>query len=408
MDNFFWKWFLPILISYLLGSMLPGYILPLYIKKVDIRKIGDGNPGTINVKRTLGYPLAIFVGIYDIGKGLLSMYIAHQIFNAPIECVVLSGFASIIGHKYPFYLRFRGGRGIASTIGIFIYMLVKVVKDFFTPREILTLVSFILVYALLMRLSTHDEDFFTVTIFPIFGLILAVKVKSVSELLLVIFLMGMIFYESSKNLKLKMFTLKNEKYTLWRIFFKPLSLIFIILVDFVDRRTLVYIIGSILFVFFVLDIVRLVLPRFEKALDREIFRNVRILRAGEHGRISSFTNFMLGVFLIYTLLPLNIANVSLAFLSVGDMFSKIVEMNFGETKIFRSKIKSIEGSLAFMGASISIAYIAWISGGLPLWIGTLGAVVATLIESIPSQIDDNITVPIVSGAFMEIITKLFL
>lgn len=408
MDNIFWRWFLPILISYLLGSILPGYILPLYIKKVDIRKIGDGNPGTINVKRTLGYPMAIFVGIYDIGKGLLSMYIAYRIFNAPIQCVVLSGFASIIGHKFPFYLKFKGGRGIASTVGIFIFMLVKVIKDFFSPREILTLVSFILVYALLMRLSTHDEDFFTVTIFPIFGLILAVKVKSISELMLVIFLMGMIFYESSKNLKLKMFTLKNEKYTLWRIFLRPLSLIFLILGNFIDKKILIYIIGSILFVFFVLDIIRLLLPKFESALDKEFFHSFKVLRTGEFGRISSFTNFMLGVFLIFALLPLNIANISLAFLSVGDMFSKIVEMNFGETKIFRSKIKSIEGSLAFMGASLSIAYIAWISGALPLWVGTLGAIVATLIESIPSQIDNNITVPVVSGALMEIVTKLFL
>jgi len=408
MENRFLIYILPVAIAYLLGSFLPGYFLPLWLKKVDIRKIGDGNPGTINVKRTLGYPLAVLVGVYDVGKGLASMYIAYRCFNAPTYIVVLSAFTSIIGHKYPFYLGFKGGRGIAATVGIFVFMIIKVVRKFFTPYEILIMIIFIIVYAILLRLSTHDEDFFTVTVFPIIGAILAVKVASLSELLLVLFLMGMILYESSKNLKLKMFKLSSEKYTLWRIFIRPLALIFILLSLFFERKVIIFLTGSILSILFALDILRFALPKFEVTLERELLPDFKILRTKEKRRISSMTNFMLGIFLVFVLFPLNIAYASIGFMSLGDMFSKIVGINFGETTIFKSDNKSMEGSMSFLAVSLGVAYIMWISGFLVLWVGTLGAIVATLVESIPSQIDDNLGIPVVSGAFMQVLTRFFL
>ncbi len=408
MENRLLVYSLPTIIAYILGSFLPGYFLPLWFRKIDIRKVGDGNPGTINVKRTLGYPIAVIVGIYDVGKGLASMYIAYRVFNAPTYVIVISAFASILGHKFPFYLGFRGGRGIAATVGIFVFLIVKIVKEFFSPYEIIIMIMFIIIYAILIRLSTHDEDFFTVTVFPIIGAILAVKVRSLSELLLVLFLMGMIFYESSKNLKLKMFQLSNEKYTLWRIFIRPIALIFVLLSLFLDKKGIIFLTGSVLFILFVFDLLRFAIPKFEVELESELLPGFKILRAREKGRISSMTNFMLGIFLVFVLFPRNIAYASIGFMSLGDMFSKIVGINFGETKIFRRGNKSIEGTLSFLAVSLGVAYIMWISGFLVLWVGTLGAVIATVVESIPSQVDDNLSIPVISGAFMQVLTKFFL
>lgn len=399
---------LPIVIAYIIGSFLPGYFLPLWLKKVDTRKIGDGNPGTINVKRTLGYPLAVIVGIYDVSKGLASMYIAYRFFNAPDYIIVLSAFASIMGHKFPFYLGFRGGRGIATTVGIFVFLIVKIMKEFFSSYDIIIFIMFIITYALLIMLSTHDEDFFTVTVFPVIGAILAMKVESHSELLLVLFLMGMIFYESSKNLKLKMFQLSSEKHTLWRVLMRPMALIFILLSLFIDIKSIVFLTGSVLFILFVFDILRFAIPKFELKLERELLPNFKILRTRERGKISSMTNFMLGIFLVFVLFPENIAYAAIGFSSLGDMLAKIAGMNFGETKIFKRGNKSIEGTMSFLAASLGVAYIMWISGSLALWIGTAGAVVAALVESFPSQIDDNLSVPVISGAFMQVLTKFLL
>lgn len=408
MNNTIYSYVLPVVIAYLLGSFLPGYFLPLWLRKVDIRKIGDGNPGTINVKRTLGYPLAILVGFYDIGKGLLSMLIAYKLFRAPVPIVTLSGFASIMGHKYPFYLRFKGGRGIAATLGIFVFMIARISIEFFSTYEIVLTIIFIIVYAILTRLATHDENFFTVTFLPILGAILSIKVKELSELLLVLFLMGMIFYESSKNLKLKMFKLSSEKYTLWRVFIRPMALLFILVSELAGRKVVMYLSGSVLLASFIFDLVRFAIPRFERMLEREIFPDVKILRARERGRISSITNFMLGIFFVFVFFPQSIAYASIGFMSLGDMFAKIVGINYGETKIFGRSGKSIEGTMGFLSAALAVAFLAWMSGFLALWYGTVGALAAAAVESFPSQIDDNVSVPVVSGAIMLAVQRLFL
>lgn len=407
MQNDAMKYIFPILIGYFLGSFLPGYFLPLWLKKVDIRNLGDGNPGVINVKRTIGMSLAVATAIYDISKGLISMLIAFKIFGAPNLVIVLAGFASILGHKYPFYLKFKGGRGIAATVGIFLFLLVKVMVESFTIKDMIFMFLYIGTYAFLVRMATHDEDFFTITMLPIFAGILAFKVKSFSELTLVLILMGMIFYESSKNLKFKMFTLSSEKYTLWRIFARPLALLFIFLGLIISKETLLILIGSVLLSFFLFDLSRILIPKFEKILDIEILPDIKLIREREKGKISSMTNFLLGVFLSFLLFDKSVAYASLGFLSLGDMFSKIVGINYGKIHIFKNGGKTVEGSLAFFSASISIVYFLWIANLLSLWVGIVGAIVATFAELIPSQIDDNLSIPTVSGAVMELLQKLF-
>ncbi|MFZ2413015.1 MAG: glycerol-3-phosphate acyltransferase, partial [Candidatus Cryosericum sp.] len=204
---------LPVIIGYLLGCVLPGYFLPLWIKHVDMRTVGDGNPGTINVRREIGPALAAVVLSYDLTKGLLSMLIADVWFKAPTFVVVLAGFAAIIGHKFPFYLKFRGGRGIASTVGIFLYLLGKVTTDSMIPQDIIAALCFLGIYALLIVAATHDEDFMTVTLLPLLGTVLAFYVRSYSELTLVLLLIGMIAFESSKNLRREMFRLADDRAT---------------------------------------------------------------------------------------------------------------------------------------------------------------------------------------------------
>lgn len=143
-------------------------------------------------------------------------------------------------------------------------------------------------------------------------------------------------------------------------------------------------------------------------LEREIFPDVKILRARERGRISSITNFMLGIFFVFVFFPQSIAYASIGFMSLGDMFAKIVGINYGETKIFGRSGKSIEGTMGFLSAALAVAFLAWMSGFLALWYGTVGALAAAAVESFPSQIDDNVSVPVVSGAIMLAVQRLFL
>lgn len=112
------------LVGYLFGCFQASYILGKLIKKVDIRTLGNGNAGASNTVVTLGWKYGVAVGLLDIGKAILSIIIIRIILKSilPQEhlsfYLYLNGLAVILGHNYPFYMRFRGGKGTASLIGM--------------------------------------------------------------------------------------------------------------------------------------------------------------------------------------------------------------------------------------------------------------------------------------------------
>lgn len=109
-----------ILIAYLLGSINFSYLI--YKKKTgkDIRTVGSKNPGASNIRRFLGWKYYLLVLILDILKGLLAVLIADWFTGGNITIVSIAGAAAIIGHSYPFWLGFKGGKSVAVTIGVFI------------------------------------------------------------------------------------------------------------------------------------------------------------------------------------------------------------------------------------------------------------------------------------------------
>jgi glycerol-3-phosphate acyltransferase PlsY len=109
--------FLIILLSYLLGSIPTAYIAGRLIKGEDIRQMGDGNMGAQNAFHQLGAKTGLSVGIIDAAKGILAILIA-QLAGIPQVSVLLAGTAAVIGHNWPVFLGFRGGRGECTTIGV--------------------------------------------------------------------------------------------------------------------------------------------------------------------------------------------------------------------------------------------------------------------------------------------------
>ena len=116
--------YLIIAIAYLLGSIPTAYIAGRRLKGRDIREMGDGNVGAQNAFHHLGPRTGVAVGVVDAGKGALAVLIA-QAAGLPLAAVMLTGVAAIIGHNFPAFLGFRGGRGESTTIGIFLVMLAQ-------------------------------------------------------------------------------------------------------------------------------------------------------------------------------------------------------------------------------------------------------------------------------------------
>ena len=108
---------LTIVLGYLLGSIPSGLIIGRLFKGVDVRKYGSGKTGATNVMRTAGVLPGILVLVGDVGKGVIAVIIAKAILptNGPIAAG--AALACIIGHNWPVFARFRGGRGVTTYFG---------------------------------------------------------------------------------------------------------------------------------------------------------------------------------------------------------------------------------------------------------------------------------------------------
>lgn len=108
---------LAIVIAYLLGSIPFAYIAARLKKGVDIRQIGGGNVGALNTMREVGPTVGFVVLFADIAKGSLAVLIAQWL-GLSLIWVFVVGFVAVAGHNWPIFLRFKGGKGMATTMGV--------------------------------------------------------------------------------------------------------------------------------------------------------------------------------------------------------------------------------------------------------------------------------------------------
>jgi glycerol-3-phosphate acyltransferase PlsY len=113
-----------LLFSYFLGAIPTGYVFFWITDKKDIRNFGSGSTGATNLFRIKGWKLAFPALIIDILKGALPVYLALRLFS-DLRMAVLAGFLAVLGHCFPVYLKFRGGKGVATTTGVFIILAFK-------------------------------------------------------------------------------------------------------------------------------------------------------------------------------------------------------------------------------------------------------------------------------------------
>ena len=107
-----------VLTAYLLGSVPTGYIVGA-LAGVDVRKVGSGNVGATNVVRVVGKRQGIFTLVADAAKGFVPVIFALNLGLTPVATAFV-GIAAFLGHLYPVFLRFRGGKGVATALGVFL------------------------------------------------------------------------------------------------------------------------------------------------------------------------------------------------------------------------------------------------------------------------------------------------
>jgi len=110
-----------IIASYFIGAIPTGVVLAKMFSGRDIRREGSGNIGATNVTRVLGKKLGILTLAGDLLKGFFPVWIGFNLFSSlPVAC--LMGLAAFLGHLFPIYLGFMGGKGVATALGVFLYL----------------------------------------------------------------------------------------------------------------------------------------------------------------------------------------------------------------------------------------------------------------------------------------------
>jgi len=112
------KFVLLLIGAYLLGSVPSAYLVTKWRRGIDIRQYGSGNVGASNVLATVSKRWAIPVTVFDIGKGALTVWVARLLFPDIPAYQITAGIVTIIGHNWPVFLKFRGGRGIYTSLGV--------------------------------------------------------------------------------------------------------------------------------------------------------------------------------------------------------------------------------------------------------------------------------------------------
>ena len=109
-----------VVLGYFLGAIPFGYILVRATGGGDIRYVGSGNIGATNVARTSGWSVGVATLFFDAAKGFLAVWLAGHFSGGSIRIMMFAGLAAILGHVFPAWLQFKGGKGVATALGVFL------------------------------------------------------------------------------------------------------------------------------------------------------------------------------------------------------------------------------------------------------------------------------------------------
>lgn len=176
-----------ILLSYLIGTINPAYIFSK-IRGFDIRQKGSGNAGASNVLIVLGKAWGILCAVLDIAKAMLAIHLCHMLFPSLAYGFAVSGVFCVIGHIFPFYMKFKGGKGLACIGGMIL------------RYDPLVFLAMLLLEGVLVFVTNYI-CFVPMTAVILFPVIYGVMEKDLIGALILCVLIPVVFYKHKENLK---------------------------------------------------------------------------------------------------------------------------------------------------------------------------------------------------------------
>ncbi|MFW9949741.1 MAG: glycerol-3-phosphate acyltransferase, partial [Candidatus Thorarchaeota archaeon] len=309
----------------------------------------------------------------------------------------LSGLAAIAGHVLPFYIKFRGGQGMATTSGI---LLAYLLNYLLTGPEMLIFIFVYLIFVIaIFAYVTKTGIIVAIIVLALIGYAAFIYYPgnpyNLFFLIVVIYDMSVSLYDTIKG---KVIKIEDENFNAhwWRVATRPFAFLFIFFYLVFAQIVALIIIGIVAIAFIALDVMRFLNKQTNELLTIKI---KSIFRKGEEKKFSSMTIFLVATFISILLFEKNIAITALTFLIFGDIFSKIFGLAYGRHKIFQ---KTLEGTLAYFGCALICAFVLYNILEINLYILLIGCIVAPLVELFSFQLNDNFTVSLISGSVMTV------
>jgi acyl phosphate:glycerol-3-phosphate acyltransferase len=181
-----------VVLAYFVGAVPFGYLFVRLLLGRDIREVGSGNIGATNVLRASGLVSGIVTLLLDAAKGYLAVLVAGLLTHQDRRFMALAAGAAVLGHVFPIYLRFRGGKGVATSAGALLGL-----AELSTTGAILV---FLLVVALWRYVSL--ASIFAAALLPIFYFLLEYKhQRSIAVLLAVVFCCALVVIRHAENIR---------------------------------------------------------------------------------------------------------------------------------------------------------------------------------------------------------------
>ncbi len=357
--------------AYLLGSISPAYFLGKILKGVDVR-----DP----------LPAAITTAV-DLSKGIAAVLIAEHLLNLPAVWLLVPAWMAMLGHNFAFCLRFRGGGGMVTAVGICLFSCaVSIVQGSFAPDRLVA----VLIVAALVFSASRSGDLTGLAAFFFLGIVTPLEMGFAPRAVLIFSLSLYCFALAVRSTVIRrVFVIDPEiEMKWWRVIARPFALLFIPIDLLFGRTTLLFLMAGIGVILIGTDIFRM--------LSRHQLQ--QLFKKKEIKRFSSMTSFVVAIFLIFLVFPGLIPYLGLAFITVGDLFSKIIGIKFGKVRLFRDR--TLEGSLGFLAGSFMAGWVIYMLWPVPLYAVIAGPLFAAAVELFSMDLDDNFTVGIVTCGFL--------
>jgi glycerol-3-phosphate acyltransferase PlsY len=373
--------------AYLLGSISPAYILGKTLKNIDVRDQGFRNAGARNVYHLLGVIPASITAIVDLGKGIAAILIADRLLNLPDIWLFVPAWAAVLGHIFPFYLRFRGGKGMAASVGMILLLCVTaMIEGAFAPLQLVV----VLAVVALVFVASRSGDLTALVAFLFLFIVTFLELDFTPRGLLMASLNLYCFALGVRGTVVqRVFILDTDvEMKWWRVIARPFALLLIPIDLLFGRTPLLLIMAGVGVILIGTDIFRM-LTRYQM---QQLFKKKEIKR------FSSMTSFVVAVFIIFLVFQGIIPYLGLAYITIGDMFSKIIGIKFGRHELLRDR--TLEGSLGFLAGSFMAGWVIYTLLPVPTYAAIAGPVFASGVELFSMDLDDNFTVGIVTSGFL--------